>query len=285
MFFELKKWIIATRPWSITASATPVIVVSTWLFCQGSIAQWTLIPAVIGGAVLFQLAGNLISDYFDYTRGVDTLETAGSRTLPDKIFLPGTVLFFGWTLLGIAILLGMYLVVKSDSKLLYFGFTGTVSVIFYYWMKYHGLGLILIFWIFGPGIALGTEYALTRSLSWPVFLLSLPIGLITTAILHANDLRDMSHDRSAHIVTFSLLIGEKKAKCFYRILVTAPYFLIGFYCCFCNFSPRILVTLVTITLAGSAIRSLNDSVKINDLDRKTALLQTYFAVMLVLSFF
>lgn len=284
MFRELKKWIIATRPWSIPASVTPVIVVSFWLYVQESPAQWSLIPAIVGGTILFHMAGNLISDYFDYTQGVDTWETAGSRTLPDKIFLPRTILLFGWILLVLAILFGIYLVFKSDSQLVYFGLIGTVAVIFYYKLKYRGLGLLLIFLIFGPGIAMGTEYVLTKSLTLPVFLLALPIGFMTTAILQANDLRDMSYDRQANIVTFSLLVGDINAKRFYRVLILTPYLLIGGYCCCGLLSPKVLVMLLTMPLAASVMQSLNDSVKLNDLDRKTALLQMFFSSMLIVSF-
>ncbi|MDO4586321.1 MAG: prenyltransferase [Planctomycetia bacterium] len=283
MNIELKNWLIATRPWSIPASAVPVIAAGGWLYATAHKLPWELAFVVLLSAVLFQLAGNLISDYFDFTRGVDTLETAGSRTLPDGIFRPRTILLYGCFVLTTASGLGLFLAIKSGPFLFYLGLFGVVSTSFYYALKYRGFGVFLIFIVFGPCIASGTEYALTSRLSWPVFLLSLPIGFLTTAILHANDIRDMPHDQTAGIQTFALWLGRRNAERFYRFLIATPYFLVGFYCFIGTLPCMSLLTLVTIPLANSAIRNLNDVEKINNLDRQTALLQSAFSIVLIAS--
>lgn len=280
---ELKKWLIATRPWSIPASVVPVILVGVWLYATTRILPWELALVVLLSAVLFQLAGNLISDYFDFIHGVDTVETAGSRTLPDGIFRPRTILLFGCFVLTIASGLGFFLAIKSGPFLFYLGLFGVISTTFYYALKYRGLGVFLIFIVFGPCIALGTEYSLTSCLSWPVFLLSLPIGLLTTAILHANDIRDMPHDQAAGIQTFALWLGRRNAERFYCFLIVSPYFLVGIYCFLGVLPWMALLTLSTMSLAKSAIRNLSDLGKTDNLDRQTALLQTVFSVMLIAS--
>ncbi|MDO5581626.1 MAG: prenyltransferase [Planctomycetia bacterium] len=284
MSIELKKWLIATRPWSIPASAVPVIAAGVWLYAATHKLPWELALIVLLSTVLFQLAGNLISDYFDFTRGVDTVETAGSRTLPDGIFRPRTILLYGCFVLAIASGLGFFLAIKSGPFLFYLGLFGVIATAFYYVLKYSGFGVFLIFTVFGPCIALGTEYALTSCLSWPVFLISLPIGLLTTAILHANDIRDMPHDRAAGIQTFALWLGRQNAERFYRFLIVSPYALVGIYC-FTGMLPCMaLLTLTTIPLANSVIRNLTDLEKIDSLDQQTALLQTAFSIMLIASF-
>ncbi|MBR4752978.1 MAG: prenyltransferase [Thermoguttaceae bacterium] len=280
---ELKKWFVATRPWSIPASAAPLLVVCAWLYATHSDVRWVLAPIAFLSAVSFHLAGNLISDYFDFIYGVDTLETAGSRTLPDGIFRPRTLLYFGFTILCVASVLGLFLAYESDWKLLFFGIFGAVAVLFYYLIKFRGFGVFLIFVVFGPCIALGVEYTLTTKLSHAVLALSLPIGLLTTAILHANDIRDMPHDRAAGIHTFALWIGLQAAKRVYRLLVLVPYLLIGVYVALGTITPISLVVLATLPFASSNIRFLNDSDKIQSLDRQTAKLQTAFSALLIAS--
>ncbi len=281
---ELTKWVVATRLWSVPASIAPLFIVLAWLYAtQSNGIRWGLAPLVFFSVVLFQLAGNLISDYFDFTHGVDTIETAGSRTLPEGIFRPRTILYYGITLLGIASVTGLYLAYESGLTLVCFGMFGILAAAFYYKIKFRGLGVFLIFVVFGPCIALGTEYTLTTRLSWSVLLLSFPIGLLTTAILHANDIRDMPHDQTAGIYTFALGIGRENAELIYRMLIIIPYLLIGFYIVLGILPPVAITVLATLPLASSAVRILNDSEKMKDLDRKTAMLQLVFSVVVIAS--
>ncbi|MDO5553342.1 MAG: prenyltransferase [Planctomycetia bacterium] len=283
MSTELKKWLTATRPWSIPASAAPVIVIASWLYGHHAEARWSLAPLVLLSAVLFQLAGNLISDYFDFSFGVDTVETAGSRTLPDKIFRPRTILLYGLIILAIGSLSGLYLAWLSGPFLFYLGLAGCVATFFYYALKFRGAGVFLIFVIFGPGIALGTEYTLTCQLSWECLLLSLPIGLLTTAILHANDIRDQTHDQAAGVHTFALWLGPRNASHFYRFLIITPYLLIGGYG-FSGILPLTsLIILITLPMARAAVHTVTDTRQLDSLDRITARLQTVFSIFITVS--
>ena len=284
---NLKKWLVATRPWSIPASAAPAVVVCAWLLAANEPVCGPLAVGVILGAILFQLAANLISDYFDFTSGVDTLETAGSRTLPEGIFPPGTILLFGLILLAVASVLGLFLAYQSGPWLLAIGGAGVLATGFYYVVKFRGGGVFLIFAVFGPGIALGTEYALTGRFSWSVLGISIPIGSLTTAILHANDLRDMPHDRSAHIRTFSLALGQRGAKRFFVALLILPYLFVLILVLSEVFPPTAFLAWLTLPIALKNIRRLdlskNNPERLNDLDQRTAALQTLFSLSLLAS--
>lgn len=283
MNIALKKWLAATRPWSIPASASPALLVGVWLGAARIDARWPLAPLIIFSVVLFHLAANLISDYYDFVYGVDTSETAGSRTLPDGIFRPVTILRFGWILLAAAAGLGIYLAIQSGGGLFYLGLFGALATLFYYKVKFHGAGIILIFLVFGPGIALGTEYALTSRLTWPVLLFSLPVGLLTTAILQVNDIRDARHDSAAGIKTFTYWIGRRRAEWFYRFLMIAPYFLVLLYCLLGILPAVSMSTWLTLPQVGTALRGLNRPEQLKNLDRKTALLQMVFSLLLAVS--
>ena len=74
----LKNWIIATRPWSFPASTMPSLVAVSYVFYVNKIApmdvNWWFGVLAFFGAAMFQAAGNLISDFYDFKFGVDRKE-------------------------------------------------------------------------------------------------------------------------------------------------------------------------------------------------------------------
>lgn len=289
---SLKDWFLATRPWSITASSMPVLIAFMFLAWRYSekipTGGWLLVLLALVGAVFFQMAANMISDYFDYTHGVDTSETYGSRMLPDKVFTSRELLSFGLTLWGIAVLLGVGLLIKTGPVLLLIGLVGCLAASLYYIMKFRGLGIPLIFVIFGPSLMFGTEYILLGHLSWEVFVLSIPSGLLITAILHANDIRDIEHDRQAGIVTLAMMLGLRNAIIFYDLLLMGSYGVILWLVVDGTLPAASMVTFSTLPLALRHIaqmhRGLQGLQHIQDMDKKTAQIQLIFCVLLVASF-
>ncbi len=89
MNVNLEKWLIATHPWSIPVSAVPVILVCFWLYSIQVEVQWSMVFQVITGAILFQLAGNFINDYFDHPHGIDTIKLIQSKRHDQEPFLMG----------------------------------------------------------------------------------------------------------------------------------------------------------------------------------------------------
>ena len=189
----MNKWVLATRPWSFPASATPALIAFAYVFWM---SHSGLLPSNINinwmaglwalfGAVLFQIAGNLISDYYDFRRGVDRKDTFGSsRMLVDGVFSPRTIWMFGVVILAVGVLLGLVLVMRCGSQLLWIGIIGVLAAYFYYILKYHALGDLLIFVIYGQLIALGTTYVMTSVIDWPILTVSAPIGFLIVNILH-----------------------------------------------------------------------------------------------------
>ncbi|MDR2880521.1 MAG: prenyltransferase [Azoarcus sp.] len=283
----LRDWIIATRPWSFPASSMPALVVFIYVFFlsrQDFIAvNWWFGVLSIVGAVIFQATGNLISDYSDYKWKVDREDTYGSnRLLLEKVFQPKTILYYGLSFLLAGILLGLFLFSKTGMPLLYIGITGTIAAAFYSQFKYQALGDFLIFIVYGPLIALGTFYAMTSSLDWRVVALSLPLSCITVDILHANNTRDIAHDRRANIKTFAMLIGIRASIVEYKVLIYAAYLLLFALVSIGILHWITLSVLVTLPIALKNCRimekaSIDHPANIVDLDVKTAQLQLAFS--------
>ena len=215
----MNRWIIATRPWSFPASAMPALVTMAFLLWQQEEVNvemamniWLGIIALVG-VILFQAAGNLISDYYDFKHGVDRPETYGSaRLLVDGVFKPKSILVYGVILLILGIAIGVFLIFTSGIQLLWIGAAGLIATFFYYFFKYRALGDILIFIVYGQLIALGTAYAMTGMLLPIVLLISAPIGFLVVNILHANNTRDIMHDRQAGISTLAMHLGVRGSK-------------------------------------------------------------------------
>ena len=78
---SFKDWLIAVRPWSFPASAMPVIVTLAYLYWAYGVIEWANGLLALVGIVIFHASGNAWSDYFDFERGVDRVDTFGVKTL------------------------------------------------------------------------------------------------------------------------------------------------------------------------------------------------------------
>lgn len=257
----MNKWILATRPWSFPASATPALMAFAYVFWMRyagpsfSPIDWVAGLWAILGAVLFQIAGNLISDYYDFRRGVDRKDTFGSsRMLVDGLFSPRTIWIFGAVALAAGTFLGLWLAMRCGVQLLWMGAIGVLAAYFYYVLKYHALGDLLIFIIYGQLIALGTTYVMTSVVDWSVLSVSAPIGFLIVNILHANNTRDIRDDSKAGIHTQAMLLGLRGSKIEYTVLTLAAYVAVVALVVMRMLPLLSLVVLITLPIAIKNIR-------------------------------
>ena len=198
----------------------PVIVTFAWLFSRdllpsGSLPYINLILSILG-VVLLHSAGNVISDWYDFKTGVDNENAFAVPNLVFHKFEPNEYKTF-----SIIILSGPYLLVA--------GVAGVLLTYFYSFLKYRALGDLDIFLIFGVLTVLGTTYALTGSYVPQALILSIPVGVITVSVLHANNTYDMVTDKEAGIKTFAMLLGLPKSATLYRCYMVIPFICVAVY--------------------------------------------------------
>jgi 1,4-dihydroxy-2-naphthoate polyprenyltransferase len=222
-------WWQAVRPFAYTASVTPILLggVLAWFMSSAEIAWW-LLPFVILAGVLYHSAANLISDYYDYKRGVDRAHTmGGSGVLVQGLMRPKQVLAGAIVAFILGTALGLWMVSLRGMPVFYIGLAGFVGGFFYsgwpFEFKYRGLGEIDIFALFGPLMVAGSYIVLTGTFDWNVVYISLPVGFLVTAIVQANNLRDIGDDAAAGITTVSNAFGQKVAAIEYYGLVVGAY--------------------------------------------------------------
>ena len=286
---SMRDWITAVRPWSFPASAMPVVATLGYLFATHDNVNWVNGVWALVNIIVFHAAGNTWSDYFDYKREVDAGDTFGVRTMTTEQFTPKEIYRLSVVLLAVALLGGVGLLLRTGLPLLYVGVGGLLCSVLYPPLKYKACGDYVIFMAYALLPTIGTVYATTLHFDWRVLYIAVPIGLITVAILHCNNLRDIETDRRVHISTPAMQMGGRASVWVYCFEVLFPFvWLSG--CVVGGVLPA--WCLLAWVAALPALRNARVAVgyfkqgtaAIATLDEGTAKLQLAFSLMLMVSF-
>lgn len=224
-------WLQAIRAFSFTASMVPIFVGAMLALSFDGAKRWELFPLVILCSLLMHAGTNLVSDYYDYKKGVDSEDAlGGSGVLVGKLLEPKKVLIAGCVCFALCFVLGLIFVQIRGINMLYLGLIGILGGYFYSGgisYKFIALGDIIVFWLMGPLMVIGSYFVITGVFDANVALVSMPIGFLVTAILHANNLRDIKHDSASNVRTVANIIGLDGAKIQYYFLVGAAYVAVG----------------------------------------------------------
>lgn len=222
-------WLLAIRPRTLPAATSPVLVGSGVAYLQN---QFEFLPALAAllGALLLQIGANLANDVFDYKKGADTSKRMGpTRVTQAGLLTPRQVLTGMWVTFSLAALIGIYLVWVAGWPIVAIGVASVLAAIAYtggpYPLGYNGLGEVFVFIFFGPVAVLGTYFVQARSISSLAVWSSIPVGLLITAILVVNNLRDIATDREAGKHTLAVRLGVEGTRIEYRLLVGLAYLL------------------------------------------------------------
>lgn len=284
-----KEWMIAVRPWSFPASAMPVVATLGYLFAFHRDVNWVNGIWALLNIIVFHAAGNTWSDYFDYRKKVDAEDTFGVKTLTSGMFTCKEIMILSISLLVVAVAGGILLWLRTGIPLLYIGLAGAACSLLYPFLKYHSLGDFVIFAAYAFLPTLGTVYAASLTVDWHVLYIAVPVGLITVAILHANNTRDIRTDNRAHITTIAMNMGTKASVWLYCFEVLFPFLWIsgcvvaGVLPVWCLLSwIAVVPALMNSRIAVSYFKQGADAIA--GLDEATAKLQLVFSLVLTLSF-
>ncbi|MBZ0264857.1 1,4-dihydroxy-2-naphthoate octaprenyltransferase [bacterium] len=287
-------WFRAVRAFSFTASITPVLLGTALAFYQtGEINVIILVAAVFGGLIL-HAGTNLISDYFDYVKGVDKEGTfGGSRILVEKQMKPKHVLVGGLVLFSVATVIGLYLFIERGWPIIAFGLIGIAGGYLYtgepLGYKYRALGEFLVFALMGPLMVWGGHFVQVGTLEWLPVLISIPVGILVAAILFANNLRDIEDDTAAGFNTQASLLGRKSARVLYGGMLFTAYAAVAALVILKQAPLLALLVLITIPAALKVNKIIQDSLKherdhLAMVDVMTAQLHFQFGILLTAGF-
>lgn len=228
--FDWNTWGLAIRLRTLPAAAAGVVIGSALAWRDGFFRLDAAL-ACLFTALLLQIGSNLANDVFDYERGTDTPERLGPvRVTQAGLLTPSQVKFGMYLAFALAALLGVYLAWLGGWPILIVGLAAIISAIAYtggpFPLGYYGLGDLFVFIFFGLASVAGTYYVQAKSFSAAAWWMAIPPGLIITAILVVNNLRDLENDRRAGKHTLAVILGEGASKREYSICVVVAYLVI-----------------------------------------------------------
>lgn len=184
--------------------------------------------ACLLAALLLQIGSNLANDVFDFERGTDTPERLGpTRVTQAGLLTPREVKLGMAVVFGLAALIGLYLAYLGGLPIILIGVAAILSAIAYtggpFPLGYHGLGDIFVFIFFGLASVAGTYFVQAGVVSPAAWWMTIPPGLIVTAILVVNNLRDWENDRKAGKRTLAVRFGERATKIQYVLCLVIAY--------------------------------------------------------------
>ncbi|MCC7162149.1 MAG: 1,4-dihydroxy-2-naphthoate polyprenyltransferase [Anaerolineae bacterium] len=223
----LESWWLAIRPRTLPAAAAPVLVGAAFAFHDGVFQFWTALAALVG-ALLLQIGANLANDVFDFKKGADTAERLGPPRVTATGRLTSQQVLIGMCLvLGLATLIGLYLVLVGGWVILAIGVAAIICAVAYtggpYPLGYHGLGDLFVFVFFGLAAVAGTYYVQALKVNPAVWFAAIPLGLLAVAILVVNNLRDIETDRAAGKHTMAVRLGAERTRVEYVLLLVLAY--------------------------------------------------------------
>jgi 1,4-dihydroxy-2-naphthoate polyprenyltransferase len=232
----LRIWVMASRPRTLPAGLAPVFVGTAAavhaLQEYGAIDafRWGTFMAALIGAIFIQIGTNLANDYSDAKRGTDTEDRLGPvRVTASGLAAPRRVLYATWAAFGVAALAGLYLGIEVGPEIVAVGIVSIAAGVLYTGgpkpYGYEGLGEVFVFVFFGLVAVNGSYYVQLEELDLAPFLLSIPVGLLSAAILVVNNVRDIDTDRRAGKRTLAVRLGRERTRTLYAGMIALSFLL------------------------------------------------------------
>ena len=277
---------MAARPKTLPAAIAPVLVGTAMAIHDGAFRPLPALAALLG-SLLLQIGVNLANDYFDYVKGVEQPDRKGpirvtqAGLIPPKQVRNGMIATF-----VLSAVIGVYLIIVGGWPILAIGVASILSALAYsggpFPLASHGLGDLFVFIFFGLSAVCGTYWVQALKLPTLVILTAVPPGLLITAILVVNNLRDIEQDRRAGKNTLAVILGETEARVEYAMLLLAAYLIPVSLLAAGQMKAWVLLPLVTIPLGIQLVRAItgpNEGPPMNKALAGTAQLALFYSVL------
>jgi 1,4-dihydroxy-2-naphthoate polyprenyltransferase len=255
-----RAWLLAARPKTLPAAIGPVLVGAAVAFADGAFQGGPALAALLG-ALLLQIGSNFANDYFDFFRGADTADRLGPPRVTASGLISPVAMQVGMVVVfGAAVVVGLYLVAVGGWPVVAIGGGSILAALAYtggpFPFGYYGLGDFFVFLFFGLVAVCGTYYVQALTLTPTVVLAAVAPGLLITAILVVNNLRDVETDRSANKRTLAVLLGRRATLAEYMGLLVGAYLMPPLLWWVAGRSAWLLLPWLTVPLAVKLARTL-----------------------------
>jgi 1,4-dihydroxy-2-naphthoate octaprenyltransferase len=227
----LSQWIAGARPRTLPAAIAPVVVGTAAAAPLDKVNPGLALLAMVVSLSL-QVGVNYANDYSDGIRGTDSDRVGPVRLVGQHRARPENVRLMAFVFFGVAALVGLALVALSQAWVMVpLGILAILAAWRYTGgdnpYGYRGLGEVYVFVFFGLMATLGTLYTQAGALTWVGLAGAVGVGAIASAILVANNLRDMPTDRESGKLTLAVRLGDRRTRVLYVALIVLALAMAG----------------------------------------------------------
>ena len=281
----MNKWLIGARIKTLPAAISPVLIGTSYA------EQITWINAALAliVALFLQIAVNYANDYSDGIKGTDQNRIgpirlvasglASAEAVRNAAYISFLIAAIAGSILSFNISMWLF-IIGGISILAAWGYTGGKKP-----YGYIGFGELSVFVFFGLVATIGSYYIQSEELNWQIFLLSIPVGCLSCAVLVINNLRDLSNDKLVGKRTLAVLLGDKKTRNFYIVLLVISQ-LVSISAAVIDI--KMLFTLICIPMGVNVIKKIATGVggiELISILGKTARLQLLLALITAAALF
>jgi len=230
----IKNFIKAARLRTLPLSISGIIV-GSFLAVSAGLFNWLIFLLAIITTIGFQVISNFANDYGDGVKGTDAIRIGEERMVSSGKISPKQMKKAIMISVILTIIFALFLIYESFGlsnfgySLLFFilGIVSVVAAIKYtvgnLAYGYSGFGDIFVFLFFGLLSVLGSYFLFTKEIYFLLTLPAISIGLLSTAVLNLNNMRDYQNDKKSKKNTIVVKIGLKAAKRYHYSLLLLSF--------------------------------------------------------------
>ena len=274
----MNKWILGARPRTLPAAIAPVVVASA---LAGSDFNWFRAALALKVGVWLQIGVNYANDYSDGVKGTDENRVGPTRLVASGLASAKAVKNAAFISFAIASVAGLWLSLLTSPLLILIGMLAIAAAWGYTGGKnpygYSGLGEVSVFTFFGLVATMGTYYVQTESVTALSFIVAIPMGALSCAILAVNNIRDRAQDELVGKRTLSVRLGDRKARHLYVSLLVLAH-----VAALATLIPTAILTLLVAPMSFSISKLVLSGVSGKELIPalgRTGKLQLIFAIL------
>ena len=274
----MNKWILGARPRTLPAAIAPVVVASA---LAGTDFNWFRTALALKVGVWLQIGVNYANDYSDGVKGTDENRVGPTRLVASGLASAKAVKNAAFISFAIASVAGLWLSLLTSPLLILIGMLAIAAAWGYTGGKnpygYSGLGEVSVFTFFGLVATMGTYYVQTESVTALSFIVAIPMGALSCAILAVNNIRDRAQDELVGKRTLAVRLGDRKARHLYVSLLVLAH-----VAALATLIPTAMLTLLVAPMSFSISKLVLSGVSGKELIPalgRTGKLQLIFAIL------
>ena len=246
----MNRWLLGARVRTLPAAIAPVVVASS---LAGDEFNWSRALLALAVGIWLQIGVNFANDYSDGIKGTDDDRVGPIRLVASGLASAKSVKRAAYVSFLIASIAGLWLTLLTSFILIPIGLLCIAAAWGYTGGKnpygYRGLGEVSVFIFFGIVATVGSFYVQTERITLLSFIVAIPMGALSCAILTVNNIRDLDKDKVAGKRTFAVRVGDSKARRIYVCLL-----ILAHIAAVATFIPVTLLTLIAAPLTFSVSR-------------------------------